>query len=713
MNLRTTFTKHSFLFLWFIAFYQFAKCQEIHPPLELVAPKVKSSLSKDPKNLAKALTENRTTDKDKFDVLFAWVVTNIRYDYRTFNSGRGISSQRLKTVIKKRRGVCTDYARLMDSLCFYAGLTSTSIDGYTKTITFDVNDSLYFDNHTWNAVKLDNYWYLFDATWSSGSNVYDYTRIGKWRIKKLNQFLEHAKLKERQLKIRKKKNLKCGIPGGTVLKTTEEWVLPFPYPLLYRIIDFFPYRLKAKYRYVNGTNYYLTHPDVFALDHFPDDPMWSLSTAIHNIDDFRKDSTYYYGIADEYQSQKRKGSSCIACDDFLALDDLQEAKEKIIRGKKDLPQNPFVPGTAAMDASLIYLKDFLKEKDSLTKMQLYDSTLNYLLLSKKSFNSCKKPSIEEYNFHNKKNSAKRSVLLKQNKSKQARYNKLFKEVQKRHIRIRSLKPKMNSYERRVQNNRNRFIRTFGGTGSPLTKEEKIKAMKSDLQMSLNKADSLTVSISDLRTQVLVQVAQLWSSLLTQNNTLNPIQQLYHTDSYWRISSSLDSYDYEIRMLRSRIQTLESTFHSTVQSEILDKADSAYNALKQLHASVHKRNDYFVKAAKMYSVLARSGQIDRSEVNNFKSNSLELMKEDLCWSVDHRELFLSTVSSFKRFYNRSRFFKIMISKNSSYEEKRFKYIQKQILTTKNRVNNACSTNLITLSRMRKILGDERKLFLKKN
>ena len=683
--------------------------QEVVVPENFISKRIKGKISRDPQSLAKALTIDLNSDKDKFDAIFAWVVTNIKYDYRTLNSGKGISSQKLKKVLRKRRGVCTDYARLMDSLCYYSGLTSTSINGYIKNITFDVNDSLYFDNHTWNAIKLDQFWYLYDATWSSGSNVYDLTRLGKWRRKKLGQLLEHAVLEKSEFKIRKKKNKLCGLPGGTVLKSIDEWILPFPYRPLFQLIDLFPYRLKVTYVHLHSSNYYLTQPEVFVLDHFPNDPIWAMSTSIRNLDDFRKDSTYYYGTDDQFSQQKREGRSCIACDDFLSLDDMAEAKELIARSKRDLPHNPFVPASASMTAAQLYLKDYLKEKDSLLKLQLYDSTLYYIKLSRNEFNACRKPATRENNFHTKKNAAKRAVLLKENKGKQAMYNKLFKAVQLRHQKMRSLEPKLKSFDSRVRNSRNRFVRSFGNPSAAIKKEEKLKSLRSDLQRSLFRADSLTNIIVMHREKLLLQTTELWQSLLAHNQTLVPLQQLYFSDSYWRSSASLDSYDFEIRILRKRIDSLERNFHSQVQMEILGRADSVFYSLKQLHVTVHKRSEYLLRSAKMMSALVISSPQDslynREELRAFRSNSLESMKEDICWNEDHRELFAASGRNFKNFYRRSRYFKIMISKNTAHEQKRYVKIQKHIATTKKRIMDASTSNILTLRKMRSVISHQ--------
>ena len=63
--------------------------------------------------------------------------------------------------------MCTGYAYLIKELCFLANIESEIIDGYARTVRSNI-DALDMANHSWNAVKLNNKWYLCDATWSSG-----------------------------------------------------------------------------------------------------------------------------------------------------------------------------------------------------------------------------------------------------------------------------------------------------------------------------------------------------------------------------------------------------------------------------------------------------------------------------------------------------------------------------------------------------------------
>lgn len=54
-------------------------------------------------------------------------------------------------------------------MCNAIGIDCEVIVGYSKTrATIDINKSLKETDHAWNAIKLNNQWYLTDITWASG-----------------------------------------------------------------------------------------------------------------------------------------------------------------------------------------------------------------------------------------------------------------------------------------------------------------------------------------------------------------------------------------------------------------------------------------------------------------------------------------------------------------------------------------------------------------
>ncbi|WP_323789384.1 transglutaminase domain-containing protein [Psychroserpens sp.] len=135
--------------------------------------------------LAHNLTSKLSTDVEKFRAIYNWVCNNVTGDVNQYNKV-GLMRRKLlndsiafmawnesfkrvafKTLLKHKKTMCTGYAYLIKELCFLANLECVIVDGYARSVDSNV-DELEAPNHSWNAVKLNNKWYLSDATWSSG-----------------------------------------------------------------------------------------------------------------------------------------------------------------------------------------------------------------------------------------------------------------------------------------------------------------------------------------------------------------------------------------------------------------------------------------------------------------------------------------------------------------------------------------------------------------
>lgn len=113
--------------------------------------------------------------KDTVESVFKWVTSNIRYDQKMVPED-GLYTSKIKLVqdaLKTGKGVCEHYAELFHGLMQYLGYESIVIGGYVRQN--EVINSEF--GHVWNAVKVDDKWYLFDPTWASG-----YTENGKFYV---------------------------------------------------------------------------------------------------------------------------------------------------------------------------------------------------------------------------------------------------------------------------------------------------------------------------------------------------------------------------------------------------------------------------------------------------------------------------------------------------------------------------------------------------
>lgn len=117
------------------------------------------------KEITRYLTKGLNSPTDKVRAIYYWMAHAIRYDVTRMNSNDTYTDQQalVDDVLKTRKGVCANYAALFSACCQSAGVTSYTIEGYTRQ-----NDKTIPIAHAWNAVKIDAKFYLIDVTWAAG-----------------------------------------------------------------------------------------------------------------------------------------------------------------------------------------------------------------------------------------------------------------------------------------------------------------------------------------------------------------------------------------------------------------------------------------------------------------------------------------------------------------------------------------------------------------
>jgi transglutaminase/protease-like cytokinesis protein 3 len=93
-----------------------------------------------------------------------YVADRVAYDVVSYRAGR-YPPQDAETVFRSHLSVCAGYSALFEAIGRAAGLHDETIVGRARGI---VREGM-GEGHAWNAVQLDNQWYLVDTTWDAGS----------------------------------------------------------------------------------------------------------------------------------------------------------------------------------------------------------------------------------------------------------------------------------------------------------------------------------------------------------------------------------------------------------------------------------------------------------------------------------------------------------------------------------------------------------------
>ena len=91
-----------------------------------------------------------------------------------FLSGR-FGGQSIHRVLEEKKAICDGYSNLFSALCNRLGVENVKILGYSKVYGYEPGQKFAVSNHAWNAVLLNEEWYLIDVTWgASRSNNEDF-----------------------------------------------------------------------------------------------------------------------------------------------------------------------------------------------------------------------------------------------------------------------------------------------------------------------------------------------------------------------------------------------------------------------------------------------------------------------------------------------------------------------------------------------------------
>lgn len=183
------------LYIWIFLFLPlslFAQLSSLNFNFSYIDQQVKTIHTSDKIQLAQKLSALGKTDMEKTRAIFRWITEHIEYNMIYYRRNKEQESVKFEfeapddpatplpslderiadKVLQRKTAFCDGYSRLFKFLCDATGIRSVIIKGYAR----NGNGSPlkhFAVNHTWNAVAIENKWYLLDVTWASGFVSYN------------------------------------------------------------------------------------------------------------------------------------------------------------------------------------------------------------------------------------------------------------------------------------------------------------------------------------------------------------------------------------------------------------------------------------------------------------------------------------------------------------------------------------------------------------
>jgi transglutaminase-like putative cysteine protease len=108
--------------------------------------------------LAKKLTRYAKTDQDKVEIIYDYVINNVKYDYDKAEAIPRGYIPNADSTLAKGSGICYDFAALTASMLRAVDIPTKLVKGYSS-----------FTNvyHAWNEVLVDGEWIVMDTSTDS------------------------------------------------------------------------------------------------------------------------------------------------------------------------------------------------------------------------------------------------------------------------------------------------------------------------------------------------------------------------------------------------------------------------------------------------------------------------------------------------------------------------------------------------------------------
>lgn len=666
-----------------------------------------------PIKLANSITKDLSDEEAKFKSIFNWVATNIKYDYKIYTSSSGTPDILIKDILKRKKGVCLHFAKLMDTLCEAAGIKNTSVFGYAKDELFDIGDSLYADNHAWNAVRLNGLWYLYDVTWASGTVSYNFTKRSLWKIKLLNRL--KPKVKQKKIKVNKKFRVRNQCEKDSVLQGYY-YKIRMPRPLLRYFLRFIRIKVKEKLIRQLNLDYYLTEPQKFAITHWPDDSKWSLLNT-DPIRNFETDSAFYFLTDSSLKFQNRSGTPCLECDQEITLN--QYKRWDLIKRNSFTTNNRnlFIQGVANYYQADSKHQESYTEADSANKVNLIDTAIFHYelvkILSKKN-----QVNVElDFILQKSKNEKKQLLLLSQNKENAQFIRKKYRKSLESK-RIASSIFSKNYYNYNKHGGRNVQIRLLKRDVNPVKNKPNAKIQArytKEFKQLTSKIDSLNKLISELRPRIdsalMLVSLNVWQKAIFHDSIIYPIKK---STSLRTLLS--DAYKKDVIDARRPIKYHQINYDRDIDNLVYNPCTFLSLSIKKITTMIDLQFNLSKKVHQQLLLMYRNNYTAPQTINELVQKMEAENQAHQCWYYSIQPAVLATEKGLAKLGAAQNNALSIINHENEVERNRAVIINKKLLNRKKRHKRICTNNAdLSRRQISKIRNEKRKFLaeLKKN
>jgi len=141
---------------------------------------------------AKELTEGKTDDIAKLNVIYDYIISNIVYDNEKAKNVKSGYLPIIDEILKSNKGICFDYASVMASMLRSQSIPAKLVTGYSSKLSaYHAWNEVYTDETGWivlNEMYFDGKdWNLMDSTIASTAKQSRSTRLMEYTNKLINK----------------------------------------------------------------------------------------------------------------------------------------------------------------------------------------------------------------------------------------------------------------------------------------------------------------------------------------------------------------------------------------------------------------------------------------------------------------------------------------------------------------------------------------------